>query len=252
MSAKDIFGAIAADMVTEYEATLQVRNLLVGGVPSDPSVIRKWIETRMELDDVAVRELLAETAAARNESMSAKDKVDAIMASEHAPSVNGFKRNENGVLCYESRCLKAALKEAVNSQYPGVDYPGKTDPDIAKFVSKRKGFMRTFAEMVFVRGDMLELGVKEPTRQEERIKHVMTPQGQRSAIGIVEVVERPLIHAQIGVHRDFVNEEAWAGIWTRAEDIGIGADRGRSDGQFDLIEFKRVDPRPVRKTARRR
>src|SRR6266567_1346052 len=107
MSAKDIFGAIAADMVTEYEVTLQVRNLLVGGVPSDPSVIRKWIETRMELDDVAVRELLAETAAARNESMSAKDKVDAIMASEHAPSVNGFKRNENGVLCYESRCLKA-------------------------------------------------------------------------------------------------------------------------------------------------
>ncbi len=239
MSAESIFGKAAKGLITEYRATLQVRDLLVGGVPSDVSVVRKWLEARMKLGDVALEELVAATVAERDTAVSAQDKVDMVMASEHAPSVNGFKRNENGVLCYEARCLKAALKEAVNSQYPGVNYPGKTDERIVAYVSKRKGFMRTFAEMVFVRNSLLELGVKEPTRVEERIKHVMTAQGQRSAIGTVEVVERPLIVAQIGVHRDFVTEEAWAGIWTRAEDIGIGADRGRSDGQFDLVKWER-------------
>lgn len=238
MSAADIFGKDAGGLVTCYRARLQVRDLIVGGVPGDPSVIRKWLEARMELDDTALAELLAQTIAERDAPMSVEEKVDALMASPTAPSVNGFKREPvTGELMYEGRCMKACLKEAANSAYPGTDWDGKSK---AKGVAPRKGLMSTLAERVFVAEPLIGLGVKEPTRVEERIKHVMTPQGPRSAINSVEVVERPVLTFTVRVHDDFLTSTAWARIWTRAEDIGVGADRGRSDGKFDLIEWTRL------------
>lgn len=240
MSAKELFSDVPEidDFFTTYDTKIQLRNLIVGGVPSDPSVIRKWLEARMDLDDPALAELLAQTIAERDAPMTAQEKVDVLMKSEQAPSVNGFKRDPiTGELVYESRCLKAALKEACNSAYPGTDYPGKT---ANKTVGARKGLMSTMAERVFIREPFLGLGVKEATRTEERIKHVMTPKGPKSAISSVEVVERPIITFQVHVHDDFLPREAWAKIWTRLEDIGIGADRGRSDGQFDLVEFTKL------------
>lgn len=232
MSARDIFGPDGAQWA-EYECVLQVRELLVGGVPGDPSVIRKWLETRMELDDAALQEMLTQTIAERDAPMSVQEKVDALMKSPTAPSVNGFKRNTNGELCYEGRCMKAALKEAMNSAYPGTAWPDKPK-------DLRKGLMRYAAETVFVEEYLIGLGVKEPSWVEERIKHVMSPQGPVSAISRVEVVERPTLTFHIRVHDDFLPSKAWARIWQRLEDIGIGADRGRSDGQFDLLKFDRV------------
>lgn len=233
-----MFADVDHEFTTEYDVTLQVKDLIVGGIPSDPSVIRKWIEARMDLGDTALAELLATTIAERDAPMTADEKVDAIMSSAHVPSVNGFKRNpDTGELIYEGRCMKAALKEAANSAFPGTDYPGKGS---AKGVAARKGLMSTFVERVFVRDHMIGLGVKEPTRVEERIKHVMTPQGPKSAINSVEVIERPTLSFVLAVHDDFLPREAWAKIWQRCEDIGVGSDRGRSDGQFELLQFDRT------------
>jgi hypothetical protein len=246
VSASTIFADVETDYVTDYRVTVQIRNLIVGGIPSDPSVIRGWLQARMDLGDVALAELLATTIAERDAPMSAVEKIDAIMASEHAPSVNGFKRNENGELCYEGRCFKAGLKEAANSAYPGVDYPGKPkakakdESGPGATVSARKGLMSTFVERVFVVESLIGLGVKEPTRVEERIKHVRTPTGPISCIGVVEVVDRPLLMCTIRVHDDFLPREAWSKIWQRLEDIGLGSDRARSDGQFDLLEFDKI------------
>jgi hypothetical protein len=240
MSARDIFDDVESSKVY-YRTRLQVRYLMVGGVPSDESVIRKWLEARMELDDTALLELLEQTIAERDAPMSAAEKVDALIKSPQAPSVNGFKRDpDTGELSYESRCLKAALKEAANSAFPGVNYPGKKHAVEKGWVGARKGLLSTFEEHVFVEGDLIGLGVKEPTRVEERIKRVMTPQGPRSAIATVEVIDRPAFDAVIAVHDDFLPREAWAKIWERCEDIGVGADRGRSDGRFELITWERI------------
>lgn len=240
MSAQNLF----ADTLTkgkshfqDYRVQIHIRDLIVGGIPSDPSVIRKWLEARMELDDPALQELLEQTIAERDAPMSAKEKVDTLMKSPQAPSVNGFKRNDNGELCYEGRCFKAALKEAANSSFPGTDYPGKSS---APGVAARKGLMSTFVERVFVREVLISLGVKEPTEVQERIKHVMTPQGPKSAISSVEVVHQPTLELTLRVHDDFLPREAWGKIWQRLEDIGVGSDRGRSDGQFDLIAFDKI------------
>jgi hypothetical protein len=168
--------------------------------------------------------------------MTPDEAIETIMASDLAPSVNGFKRHpETRELCIEGRQVKAALKEWANSAYPGVKFPGKTNID-----GLRKGLMRYLAEAVTVEDILIPLGVTQPTEIQERIKHVMTPQGPRSSINRVEVIERPTITFTLRVRDDFIPEEAWARIWVVGEGIGLGADRGRSDGSFDLVTWDKV------------
>lgn len=247
---KDQYKIDTEGLFTTYHVKLQVRGVLVGGVPSNPSVIRSWLTARMELGDAALEELLDQTISERSGPMTVEDKVDAIAKSSVAPSVNGFKRNADGILCWEGRCAKAALKEAANSAYPGTEWDGKaSSPNI----SKRKGLMSTMVERIFVPDLLIPLGVHDSERRqdadptpggyrvEERIKHVITPMGPRSAINLVEVIERPVIEFDVRVHDDFLSPEAWLRIWVRSEDIGIGADRGRSDGQYEMLAWSKVE-----------
>jgi hypothetical protein len=234
MAASDIFGKAAAQTYTQYRATLRFKNLIVGGIPSDKSVIEGWIRSRMDLGDAAISELVEQTVEERG-VLTPDEAIEAVMQSELAPSVNGFKRDDNGQLCIEGRIVKAALKEWMNSAYPGTKFPGKT-----KIEGLRKGLMRYAAEAVRVDDMLIGLGVKEPTMIEERIKHVMTPQGPRSSINRVEVVEQPEVTFTISVRDDFIPEDAWARIWSVGEAIGLGSDRGRSDGQFELTEWQRL------------
>ena len=234
MAASDIFGKAAAQTYTQYRATLRFKNLIVGGIPSDKSVIEGWIRSRMDLGDAAISELVEQTVTERG-VLTPDEAIEAVMQSELAPSVNGFKRDDNGQLCIEGRIVKAALKEWMNSAYPGTKFPGK-----ANIEGLRKGLMRYAAEAVRVDDLLIGLGVKEPTMVEERIKHVMTPQGPRSSINRVEVVEQPEVTFTISVRDDFIPEDAWARIWSVGEAIGLGSDRGRSDGQFELTEWQRL------------
>lgn len=234
MAASDIFGKAAAQTYTQYRATLRFKNLIVGGIPSDKSVIEGWIRSRMDLGDAAISELVERTVTERG-VLTPDEAIEAVMQSELAPSVNGFKRDDNGQLCIEGRIVKAALKEWMNSAYPGTKFPGKT-----KIEGLRKGLMGYAAEAVRVDDLLIGLGVKEPTAIEERIKHVMTPRGPRSSINRVEVVEQPEVTFTISVRDDFIPEDAWARIWSVGEAIGLGSDRGRSDGQFELTEWQRL------------
>lgn len=234
MSALDVFGT--ASDVTTYVVRLQVLDKMVGGVPSSPSVIKGWLKTRLELGDRDLQELADETLKERfpDRQPSADELAAAVMESGAELSVNGFKRiPATGELAYEGRCMKAAFKEWANSAYPGTEFPGKSQ--LAK--GFRKGLMATLAERVFVPEVFISLGVTEPSGVEERIKHVKTPQGPRSSINRVEFVEQPLLEFTVKVHDDFLPMEAWGRIWERGEDIGIGADRGRSDGKFELLAF---------------
>lgn len=260
MSARDLFPKIDG-IVARYRVVLQVRHLLVGGIPSDRSVIEGFIRAKMDLGDAAIAELVDQTVAERG-VITPDEAVALVMASDLSPSVNGFKRDPvTGELLAEGRTLKAALKEFSNSAYPGTDYPGKppakkslpkgTAPTPGNRAAPQKGLKSTLEERVFVEETFVGLGVKasdiEPEYRdgalawvEERIKHVMTPQGPRSAINKVEVVYRPRLEFTLRVHDDFLPQEAWGRIWERGEDIGIGADRGRSDGMFTLETWERI------------
>ena len=239
MAASDIFGKAAGKTYTKYRATLRFKHLIVGGIPSDKSVIESWIRARMDLGDAAIAELVEQTVGERG-VLTPDEAVEAVMVSDLAPSVNGFKRDENGQLCIEGRIVKAALKEWANSAYPGKGWPGKTANEHTSKLHANRGLMKYLAEAIVVDDVMIGLGVKEPTAVEERIKHVMTPQGPRSSINRVEVVEQPEVTFTVSVRDDFLPEEAWARIWSVGEAIGLGSDRGRSDGQFELVEWQRL------------
>ncbi len=231
MGAADIFGT---DRFVRYQAELQVRERLTGGVPKDPETIKKWLKSRLEMEDRALIELATETHAAMvgedGERPTTDELLDALSGQVEAG--NGFKRMD-GQLVYEGRCLKAGLKEAANVAYPGTNFPGKPK-DV------RKGLMRYLAERVFVEEDGIPLGVDAPTLTEQRVKHIMTPQGPRSAINVVDIVEKPRLTATIAVLDDCLPAEVWGSIWVALEEIGIGADRARSDGKFDLVRWDRL------------
>jgi hypothetical protein len=153
---------------------------------------------------------------------------------------NGFKSVDRGdgvmVLVYEGRCMKAALKEAMNICYPGVDFPSKKN--IAP--AYRKGLKSTGAERIFVPEDYISLDVTEASETEQRIKHVTTPRGPRSAINVVDLVTRPLLRFHVDVWEDFLGLEEWGKIWALIESNGIGADRARSDGKCELMRWEPV------------
>jgi hypothetical protein len=139
--------------------TVKIRNLLVGGVPANESVIRSWLRTRLEMDDQALEEVVKQTLAERGQSefKSTDEALDALMEKQETVSVNGFKRDpQTGELMVEGRCIKAGLKEWANSAYPGTEWPGKTN------VSKgfRKGLMATLAERAFVQEVFIGTGIK--------------------------------------------------------------------------------------------
>ena len=251
MSAAEIFGI--EEPVAEYRVRLQVHGKLVGGVPSSGSVIKAWLKTRLELGDRDLQEATSRTLTERfpDRQPSADELAGALMESGAADvSVNGFKRYE-GQLVYKARCMKAAFKEAMNSAYPGTDWDGKKGPGAHKPAvgnplppGFRKGLLGTAAERVFVVGDVhrefIGLGVDAPSGVEERVKHVKTPTGPRAAISRVEYVLHPELTFTVRVHDDFLGREAWGRIWVRLQDIGIGADRSRSDGQFVLTAWERI------------
>jgi hypothetical protein len=230
VSAANIFKK-QGDSFTRYRAVMQVHEQMVGGVPKSKEMIKGWLAARMELDDRALIELTEQTAAEMQGETDERPPIDEVLdkvASDYAQG-NGFKQID-GQLVYEGRCMKAALKEAANIAFPGKEFPGKP-------AGIRKGLMRFMAETVFVDDQYINLGVTAPSRTEERVKHIITAQGPRSAINLVEVIDKPRIECTISVLDDCIKPDVWARVWTVLEHIGLGADRARSDGKFELIEW---------------
>lgn len=234
MSARDVFGTKGGGDFTRYHVELQVHDKIIGGIPSDPDTIRKWLESRIVgAPDAVLAELIEETTAATIEKTGRPPSVGELvdkLAGQTAS--NTFKRHD-GQLVYEGRCMKAALKEAANVAYPGTNWPGKP-------AGIKKGLMRYLAERVFIDDLYIPLGAEIPSGTEQRIKHVMTPQGPRSAINVVDYVEQPKLSFTVAVLDDCLSTEVWARMWECAEEIGIGADRARSDGRFELVTWDHI------------
>lgn len=242
MSAIDIFKVSSS--FTSYRCEMQMIDKLVGGIPKNPDTIKKWLECRLEVKDKALLDLARETA----EQMRADDGVEPgadellTAVARKFDSGNGFK-TINGHLAYEGRCLKSALKEAMNSAYPGTTFPGKPKTVNDKGVevqAVRKGLMRYAAEAVHVEDNYIDLGVSEPAGTEQRIKHFDSPKGPVSAICVVDYTERSLLSCTVKVRDDFLPQTAWARVWETLESIGLGADRARGDGKFELVTWKKI------------
>lgn len=228
-----IFDTPAASTFTHYQARIQFRDKIMGGIPKSPKIIEGWlrakagIEKEEEIKQATLRTLL-ELGAEVSPDMSYEE---LARASEHLAGqrqTNGFKVDEKG-LYIESRYIKSMLREVTNILFAG-DRWGKT----------KKGPKSFLAERVFINPDHLSLGVMEPDGIELFIGHTTGPQGRQSNLTYHEYVEHAAIDFKVMVAEDAVPLDAWAPLWVLAQENGIGALRSQGHGRFDIERWEKV------------
>lgn len=224
-----------------YNATIEV-DTLVGGIPSDPNVAKGWLETKVKgvTTDEQISRLVTETMVERK--VTADEALDIV---NKLRNLNGFKRTRGGVLYYEGRQLKAALREAVSVAAS----VGKIK--IQGWGNTRKWIQGFFPEHVFVQEVQLPLRVqsRDPS-SDEFLDEVFTPATEPtdilqqfvhtrfgSSIQYQEYVERARFDFTI-VSDYLFSDKEWGGIWTTGEMNGLGASRSQGYGTYRVVKWE--------------
>lgn len=239
-----------------YHGTIEV-GTLVGGVPSDPNVARGWLETKMKATttEEQIQRMVSETMIERK--MTAAEALDEVNKKKN---LNGFKRgvamdNElgltaepgmDGVLYYEARQLKAALKEAV-SVAVGADKIKQQG-----WGTTRKWISGFFPEHVFILEEKLYLRdtngtyFTEPTDILQQFVHTRFG----SSIQYQEFVTNARFDFTVVADYLFTDKD-WGAIWTTGEFNGLGASRSQGYGTYRVIrwdkEFSKTAEAELRK-----
>ena len=211
-------------LITKWNVELKFVDQVQGGIPRHGEMIETWLQSRHMPDLV-------------EQTIQEVDLVD-----EAEKMWCGFKRDERG-LYLEDRQVKALLKEA------------STMLGIAK---KNRGWRQVLQHGTFIKPARLYLGKHEPDGTDERVIHVMTPQGKRSAFKRNDFVVGAKIAFQIWVTNGHAaalpkrgkqeESEARGGAevflgdsLAFGQDIGLGANRSQSFGAYELLKFERVE-----------
>lgn len=182
-----------------YNVELQFRDLLVGGVPKNPDVVKSWIDSRaVELDRAEKDKAILDT-------------LEDIEQSEEKAWC-GFKTTPESVPYIEERHIKAMLKEAAG-------------------ILKLR-FKATIAKGVFVKPEKLLLPKELFTM--ERVIHVSDRQGKRSALKKSDYVVKPKINFNLWVSAVDIKPKDLKQLFEAGGEIGVGADRTLGYGKFDF------------------
>lgn len=226
-----------------YHATITV-GTLVGGAPSDPNVARGWLETKLKgtTTEEQIQKMVTELMLERK--ISADQALDEV---NKMKNLNGFKRGVErdelglraepgyeGVLYYEGRQLKAALKEAVSVAVAA----GKLRQQ--GWGTTRKWLSGYFPEHVFIEEEKLYLHdlfgtpITEPTDILQQFVH--TRYG--SSIQYQEYVTDATFDFTIVTDHLFTDTE-WGMIWTTGEMNGLGASRSQGYGTYKVTKWEK-------------
>lgn len=206
---------------------------IAGGTPTSQKTAEGWLRSKFEEKDDTIRRMVAETLIERGVKPddapgdAVEEAITSVVEQQH---LSGFKRNSKG-LYIEGRQLKAALKEAasVAANSGKLRSKGWGKPDNPNY---KKGIKAWLPEHVFVREEILSLGVSEPTGIAQRFIH-----GRHgSAIQYEEFCEGVSITFTIETDYEFEKQE-WAVLWLTAEQLGIGASRSQGYGRFEVTEW---------------
>jgi hypothetical protein len=229
-----------------YQIDLGIRNRIVGGVPTNPELIKGWIAANMPNVTAEDRAKLAEKTASELH-VATEEKAEGMWTT--------FKRDEAGVYI-EGRQVKAMFKECSNilrellikdegkaaradAKAAGQDAPTKK--------SRFTNLKAKLAERLFVEEDRVYIERKgeklaKPDGSEEKAIHVMTAQGERSALKRVDFVNAPatlrftIRFLNDGlVDMDLVKTLLEFGGWN-----GLGADRSQGNGLFELVDAREI------------
>ena len=273
-----VFAHLGDDGVfRRYHLRLEFRHSLHGGIPkiaaamdgnSDAeTMIGQWIKATTGHYDRQAEEIAQATAAAMKAGATVENAA-LLEAAEEDQDLNpeallqqliedrasmawtGFKFVD-GSLVLEERQVKAMLKEC------------GTTLDYFRLI---QGFRQLVQHGVFVEPAFIALmrdgqPVREPDGFQDRVVHVMTAQGPRSAIKRVDYLRAPL-HLEFDVLVTEPNkavhwtqarsqskkketgqalpanwDEAWSQMWRLAQELGLGANRSQGIGKFNVTRF---------------
>lgn len=220
-----------------YHGTIEV-GTLVGGIPSDPNVARGWLETKLKTSttEERIQQMVSEVMVERK--VTAAEALDIVNTKKN---LNGFKRamstdnvDLEGVLYYEARQLKAALKEAVSVAVAADKIKQQGWGTTRKWIS---GF---FPEHVFILEEKLYLRhrdgtpVIEPTDILQQFVHTRFG----SSIQYQEYVTDVQFNFTVVADYLFTDQD-WGMIWTTGELNGLGASRSQGYGTYKVIKWEK-------------
>lgn len=250
-----VFSSATDEFFQQYEAELTFEEKLMGGTPKKPDVIEAWIRSKAGIiDEQEIRRMVIRTLQEQGvELPDIKENVEitdltyeqvkkAAETIAGQQQTTGFKRNGKGIYI-ESRQIKAAIKEAVNIGFAGLDKPSKDAPTPklpglwGPTKKSPKGFT---AERVFPDPTEIILGREEPDGIEQVIGHIKDKSGTRSTLGYHEYAMKPVISFVLRVLDDSIKPEWWARIWSIAELNGIGALRSQGYGRFKVTKWEKI------------
>jgi len=273
-----VFAHLGDDGVfRRYHRRLEFRHSLHGGIPKiaaamdgnadAETMIGQWIKATTGHYDRQAEEIAQATAAAmragaaientallqdtqEGEDLNPEALLQQLIEDRASMAWTGFKFVD-GSLVLEERQVKAILKEY------------GTTLDYFRLI---QGFRQLVQHGVFVEPAFIALmrdgqPVREPDGFQDRVVHVMTAQGPRSAIKRVDYLRAPL-HLEFDVLVAEPNkavhwtqsrsqskkketgqalptnwDEAWSQMWRLAQELGLGANRSQGIGKFNVTRF---------------
>ncbi len=219
-------------MWTEFSIKMNFLNRLMGGTPADPEIQRKMLEARMpknrppesrSIDEIA-EEVLAST-------------VDVALEDE-APSLNIFQRDpETGFLSVGMRTIRGHIKNVstVLSSLYAIKVKGEKS-----FGVRAKNSIYYPPHIYWI--PILDEGGKpmiKPDGIREKPIHFMTRMGQRSAIKVMEFVNRPSLEFELWIltspgGKPSISQKDLETIFTYGSVHGYGPERGDGEGKYSF------------------
>lgn len=206
------------EMWNRWGVVLQVEGPFAAAIPKDPKEIAAMLEHRMPSklpEDFLPLDQLAEQV------------IEEVEAEEGKPGWSTFKRNEQG-LYYEGRCVRGHIKDCAGQ--------------VVSFFPNIRNFRAKFVNKVYVEDREIYLAKKEPDGTETRFIQVMTRQGPRSTIKLIDYVNSPRLEFTLKVLNDgVVGEEILRAVFEYGGTHGMGQERSQGWGRYELVELVLVE-----------
>jgi len=217
----------SGSMFKKYKIKVDFHNQFAAGIPEDPDRLLDFLDAKKptkEPEDAIPLEDLAEMI--EGQTLESDD------SSEEAAMTTTFKQKD-GVLCYESRCIKAHLKDCAFI--------------LSKNFLERRGLKTTVANRIQVGPEMLPLyrngsTLTDVDGKEIRPITVQTRQGPRTAVKIVKFVNAPHMEFELTVLNDgVVDLELLNTLFEYGGTMkGMGQDRNMGWGRY-AFEIEEVN-----------
>ncbi len=213
-----------------YKVSITFRDKLCGGKPCNDELLADHIRRTTGHDDELTKRQIAEATS----KLPSLEGLEEIEEQELEKSSTRFLSDENG-LYIDTYQIKAMFRQSAS---------------MLGIYKKKRGTKNMCAEGAEIKGADHESRVylykEKADGTDESVVHAMTPKGPISGIKRVDYCSGVVLNFQIWVLKTSAAETRHIGqddiieILTFAQENGLGADRSRGFGKFNVTEFSKV------------